>query len=264
MPAARKPSAVETYRTHLRILDNWDDYLRQESRLPGPRANLELLAAVIEEGDRHRFKHLLALDAAFPHRAPPNTPDEFLTVCAVAGLGKLVTQGESEWLPELRRNAADGRWRVREAAAIALQRWGDGDMDALVAEMAAWSRDGWLVQRAVVAALAEPRLLRDASHAPAVIAIFDAVTQSTIDAASSTRRNPDYGVLRQALGYGWSVLVACRPDDARQPFERWLAAAERTRDKDLLWMARQNLKKNRLLVLDRVWAASWSERLDAL
>jgi hypothetical protein len=264
MPAGRKPSAVDTYRTHLRLLANWDDYLREESRLPGPRANLELLAAVVEEGNRPRFDHLLALDAAFPSGAPPNTPDEFLTVCAVAGLGKLVAAGESQWLAELRRYAADDRWRVREAVAIALQRWGDDDMDALVVEMTVWSSDGWLVQRAAVAALAEPRLLRDAGHAPAVIAIFDAITRSTIDASPSTRRDSPYGVLRQALGYAWSVLVACQPLLARQPFERWLTAAEITRDKDLLWIARRNLKKNRLQVLDRTWANGWSERLGAL
>jgi hypothetical protein len=264
MPAGRKPSAVDTYRTHLRSLADWDDYLREESRLPGPRANLELLAAVVEESNRPRIEHLLALDAAFPNGAPPNTPDEFLTVCAVAGLGKLVAEGEILWLAELRRYAADDRWRVREAAAIGLQRWGDSDMGALVKEMVDWSRDGWLVQRAAVAALAEPRLLRDASPALAVTAIFDIITQSIAAAAALIRRDPHYQVLRQALGYAWSVLVACQPLTARQPFERWLAAAEISRDKDLLWVARQNLKKNRMQVLDRAWANGWSERLHAL
>ena len=75
------------------------------------------------------------------------------------------------------------------------------------------------------------------------------------------RRDPDYQVLRQALGYAWSVLVAANPTTCRPAFERWLIQAESAHDKDLLWITRQNLKKNRLLVLDATWASSWATRL---
>jgi hypothetical protein len=260
----RKPSPIDAYRAHLHQLATWDDYLRQESRLPGPRANLELLEAVIDAGDRSRFEHLLALDTAFPHGAPPNTPDEFLTVCAVAGLGKLVAEGDPSWLPELRHRAADARWRVREAVAIALQHWGDADMPALVREMQAWSRGSWLEQRAVVAALAEPRLLRASTGenpAAAVLPIFDSITGSVAAANKAARRDPDYQVLRQALGYAWSVLVAADPAASRLVFEHWLIQAEKSQDNDLLWVCRQNLKKNRLVTLDPAWTASWAGRL---
>ncbi len=269
MPTIRKPSPIDAYRTHLRQLADWDDYLRQESRLPGPRANLELLEAVIDTGDRARFEHLLALDNVFPRGAPANTPDEFLTVCAVAGLGKLVApssleDGDRSWLPELRRRAADARWRVREAVAIALQHWGDHDVPALVREMQAWSSGSWLEQRAAVAALAEPRLLHPSTSgdpAAAVLPIFDVITKSVVAAGALTRRDSGYQVLRQALGYGWSVLVAANPATSRPVFERWLLQAESTQDKDLLWIARQNLKKNRLIRLDPTWTASWATRL---
>ena len=190
MPAARKPSPIDVYRTHLQQLSDWDDYLRQESRLPGPRANLELIEAVIQAGDGSRFAHLLALDSSFLGGAPPNTPDEFLTVCAVAGLGKLVAEGDRAWLSVLRRRAADPRWRVREAVAIALQHWGDHDMLGLVDAMQNWSSGSWLEQRAVVAALAEPRLLRTAAYIDPtadVIPIFDTITECIVAAA---RRRP--------------------------------------------------------------------------
>ena len=39
-------------------------------------------------------------------------------------------------LQALRPLASDPRWRIREAVAMALQRWGDADMPALLAEMA--------------------------------------------------------------------------------------------------------------------------------
>ena len=119
--------------------------------------------------------------------------------------------------------------------------------------MADWSTGGWLEQRAAVAALAEPRLLRPSAYIDPtadVIPIFDAITECITAAAPAARRDPDYQVLRQALAYAWSVLVAANPSTCRPAFERWLLQAESTHDKDLLWIARQNLKKNRLLVLD--------------
>ena len=264
MPAIRKSNPIDTYRTELEQLADWDDYLRRESRLPGPRANLELLEAVIQAGDGCRFAHLLALDSGFPGGAPPNTPDEFLTVCAVAGLGKLVAEGDRAWLSVLRRRAGDPRWRVREAVAIALQHWGDDDMRGLLNEMVGWRCGSWLEQRAAVAALAEPRLLRPTGvvdPTDAVLPIFDTITECIVAAGAAARRDPDYHVLRHALGYAWSVLVAANPSTCRPAFEHWLLRAESTHDKDLLWVARQNLKKNRLIVLDETWANCWTTRL---
>lgn len=269
MPNAPRPNPVAVYRSRLQDLPAWDDYLRQESRLPGPRANLELLEAVIDIGDRPIFDHLLALDAAFPNGAAPDTPDEFLTICGVAGLGKLLIQGESNRLAELRRYAADTRWRIREAVAIALQYYGDHAMPMLVEAMEAWSTGSWLEQRAAVAALAEPRLLREpaagerSGHHPvsAVLPVFDRITQATVSVSPAASRSPEYHALRQSLGYGWSVVVAAEPEQALLAFERWLTEAEQTRQKDLLWIVRQNLQKNRLKVMDSGWVATWAARL---
>ncbi len=247
-----------TYRIQLRQLPAWEEYLRQESHLPGPRANLELLQAVVEVGDRLRFVHLLALEEALPE-PPQNNPDEFVTICAVAGLGKLVAEGDVSWLAELRRHATDPRWRVREAVAIALQYVGDQDMPLLLQTAQAWRESGPFEQRAVVAALAEPRLLRDTSYTAQILAIFDAITQTV--AAAGERRTPAFRALRQALGYGWSVLVAAQPQTGWPALERRLAEAARTRDKDLLWIMRENLKKQRLRALDAQRVAYWRERL---
>ena len=54
---------VEEYRSLLRKTQDWDALLRSESRLPGPRANLELAWALAEEGERGYFEHLRALDS---------------------------------------------------------------------------------------------------------------------------------------------------------------------------------------------------------
>src|SRR3989475_10501794 len=46
---------VQGYRSELRGLEDWELYLRKHSGLPGPRANLELVAAVAEEADADRL-----------------------------------------------------------------------------------------------------------------------------------------------------------------------------------------------------------------
>ena len=49
-------------------------------------------------------------------------------------------------------------------------------------------------------------------------------------------------VLRQALGYCWSVAAAACPPQGKRRIERWAASP----DKDVRWVVRENLTKNRL------------------
>ena len=112
-------SKVDDYREILNKLEDWDEYLRAESGLPGPRGNLELAHAAADLGDRARFEHFLSFD---PQRAPVNNPDEFLAFCGVEGLGRLIAEGQTDLWPILRACASDPRWRIREATAMALQR----------------------------------------------------------------------------------------------------------------------------------------------
>src|SRR5438552_15783775 len=46
----RMGERVEGYRSELRRLKDWDPFLKKHSGLPGPRANPELVAAVVEGG----------------------------------------------------------------------------------------------------------------------------------------------------------------------------------------------------------------------
>ena len=97
---------------------DWSAYLLENSRLPGPRANLELMEAYVELGSEKDFIPLLDYT---PDLAPENTPEEFLAFCGTVGLGELIANGLREYLPELRKQASDPRWRIREAVARALQ-----------------------------------------------------------------------------------------------------------------------------------------------
>jgi hypothetical protein len=222
---------VEGYRAELRVLQDWEPYLKKHSGLPGARANLELVEAVGEEADADRLWHLSA------------SSDEFLALCGTAGLGKLALMEPATVMTWLKEVASDPRWRVREGVAIALQRIGREEMSHLLAEMQAWSAEGPYVQRAAAAGLCEPALLRHREHAVQTLVILDQITTSL--AASRDRRDDGFRVLRKALGYCWSVAAAAAPENARPYFEKWM----QSRDKDVAWVMKSNLAKARMAAL---------------
>jgi hypothetical protein len=133
---------------------------------------------------------------------------------------------------------------VRESVAIALQRLGDSDMARLLEFASELSRGSYLEQRAAVAAVCEPRLLKRDSDAGAVFTILDNATNSI--ASATARRSDAFRTLRQALGYCWSVAVAAYPAIGMPAFERWLSSG----GADVRWLLRENLKTKRLQKLD--------------
>jgi HEAT repeat protein len=239
---------TENYRQQLRGLSTWDVFLLKESGLPGPRANLELVQAVADEGTLDLFRRYLTYT---PDRASTNSPEVFLTVCGVVGLGRLLAEGDLAQLAALHECANDPRWRVREAVAMGLQRWGDADMPALLKAMAAWAKGSLLERRAAAAALCEPRLLKDPKHAKRVLKLLDTITTSIV--RETDRRAEDFKTLRQALGYCWSVAVVALPIEGKPAMEKWLVNS----DPDVAWIMRENLKKNRLQRMDAAWVKEW-------
>ncbi len=146
----------------------------------------------------------------------------------------------------LRERATDGSWRIREAVAMALQRLGDDQPDELGRIAREWSSSGDpLVARAAVAAVAEPRLLRSAAPVDAALDVMDSATKLVVDAANG--RAEPVRVLRQALGYAWSVVIAADQAKAWPHFVAW--AASHPDDADAQWIVRENLKKYRLVRL---------------
>jgi hypothetical protein len=243
---------TEAYRQTLRTLRNWDQFLLKESGLPGPRANLELVQAVADEGTLDLFQRYLRFT---PDRASTNSPEVFLTVCGVVGLGRLLAEGDLDQLAVLRDCANDPRWRVREAVAMALQRWGDADMPALQEAMSDWAKRTLLERRAAVAALCEPRLLKDPKHARRVLKLLDMITTAIV--REKDRKAEDFKTLRQAMGYGWSVAVVALPSEGKPAMEKWLVHP----DPDVAWIMRENLKKNRLVRMDAKWVKKWNSAI---
>lgn len=237
---------VDFYRNILEQLPEWEAYMLSESGLPGPRGNLELAKAAVDLGKREQFMNWLRVPLA---ESPANSPQEFLVFCGVAGLGKLAAESETSVIEMLRSYSSDPRWRIREAVAFALQRIGRADRDLLLETADHWVKGNRLEQRAVIAGLAEPDLLTDRRTALVLLQYLNQVTSSLPDAGE--RKSEEFRVLRQALGYAWSVAAAALPKDGIPMMKSWLENV----DKDISWVMKENLKKKRLApYIDRLLA----------
>jgi hypothetical protein len=239
---------LDSYRQTLNRLDNWIPFLLKESGLPGPRGNLELAHAVAQEGNKKQFEQFLSFEAE------ENTPEVFLIFCGVLGLGQLAA-GEPRLFDRLRAYASDTRWRVREAVATGLQLAGAQDLDLLLNEMKKWSKGNWYEKRAAAAGLAEPRLLKQPKHVKQVLQILNEITVSMEKAGNV--KDEAFKVLRQGMAYCWSVVVAALPETGKPMFEKWL----KSQNKDILWMMKENLKKNRLARMDVDWVEACNKKL---
>ncbi|WP_348786637.1 hypothetical protein [Leifsonia sp. NPDC080035] len=220
--------------------------LAADSRLPGPRANLELahrfadVAAARPAEDRDALLALLTDWLASPPRfsgAVPEGAAEFLPATAALAAGAI---GE---VPLLDVAAADPRWRVRELAATGMQRVLAADWRAGVPAVRAWLRSGDPLRvRAAVAAVAEPPLLKDPAQAAEACGIVEDAADLLLAVPAEHRRDDDVRVLRQALGYAVSVVAAAHPDAGIPVLERLATSS----DADARWIAKQNLSKARI------------------
>jgi hypothetical protein len=229
-------------------------HLVVNSRLPGPRANLELLdgfadavAGLVSLPDPPGDELARVLDgwaALSPDDAPVNRPEVFLPCAAVLGFGAAGAARPEWWdheMAKIRRAAPDPRWRVREAVAMALQRLLAADWPRAVGVLRDWAVDGDpLVVRAAVAGVAEPALLGPPAHAADALAIQEQAVASLAAQPAAERRSERVRVLRQGLAYTVSVAVAATGDFGL------LEAMASSGDPDLVWAAKQNLKKSRL------------------
>jgi hypothetical protein len=242
----------EYYLQELKKRKDWIPYLLKESQLPGRRANLELLHAVVNLGDEKLFNELRKYDA---QRAPTNSPHEFLAMCGVVGLGKIIAEGKVEYFKELRRHASDSRWRTREGVAFALQTIGDKRPKELLEEMEEWKKGNPFEKRAVAAGLCEPGILKEKWFIKRVLGILDAMTASMQEVEN--RQDEGFRALRKGLGYCWSVAIVAMPPVGKELMEKWISHE----DKDIKWIMKENLKKNRLMKMDANWVEEMKSNL---
>lgn len=226
-------------------------YLKTYSHLPGPRGNLELagvFADVVEEfsaGHGVRIWELcLGMTQWSAEQAPVNSPQEFVPFCGTLGIGVIGARMMGFFdkaIQELRRLSKDPRWRMREAVAMGLQTMLDAKSQETLERLKDWIPTGNPLElRAVAAAVAEPSILKDKAIALVALGWHELIIEQL--RRMQGRRTEDFRVLRQALGYTLSVVVARVPEEGFDLIDRWLA----TDESDLRWIVKSNLKKNRL------------------
>ncbi len=227
-------------------------FLREQSHLPGLRANVKLvddvsnlLAEVVitrEDDVRRVIEHLMRDEKTLE----VNTPGEFVVLCGVVACG-MCAAVHPVWRPRmierLSEFACNASWRVREGTAIAFQRLLEAVPDETSVCLRTWANEGncWQ-QRASIAAIAEPAFMNDVAMRETAFDIQHVILRRFQAIPLSERKREDVRVLRQAMGYTLSVITAALPE---QGFALMRECASWD-DADINWILRENLKKKRL------------------
>ncbi|KZF12424.1 MAG: HEAT repeat domain-containing protein [Rhodococcus sp. (in: high G+C Gram-positive bacteria)] len=195
--------------------DELCDYLRRESGLPGPRANLTLVDQTATLLPRRTLSGLA------------DEQDEYLAMCGVAGMARACMsqagQADAE-LDQLAGYVRDPRWRLREGFVRGLQLAAVDNPTAVAELVHRWVRSPDLaVVRAAVEAICEPRLLKYSEMCAAALDAC-AVSTTTLSDTEAQPRTDRWRGLEQTLSYAWSVAVAAEPVRGLPMFEALEAA----------------------------------------
>jgi len=226
-------------------------YLLENSNLPGKRGNLELAFSFgdyIEEicgnDSSDCFRFCLDLISENPIERNTARNEEFLPFCAVVALGRIGKHHQNKRkniLGILKENAKDGRWRIREAVAVALQDLLVAAPDETISELKKWVReDHYLVHRAGAAGFAEPRLMKNVEIAKAALTVHKEII-SRVEAEKDTK-SEHFKVLVKGLCYTLSVVVT---GNEAEGF-RYLEELVKRKNPVIRKIVKENLKKNRL------------------
>jgi hypothetical protein len=227
-------------------------YLASNSNLPGPRGNLELaygFAEVAEDFSKRNLPKMWELASALirvsADEAPVNDPKEILPFCGAVAIGAMASTHEElfrQAFPPLKKLANDLRWRTREGVAMGLQKLIAKQGQKVLVELDGWiQKNEWLVLRAVAAGVAEPALLKDEQIAQDALVLHEKIFSQIL--ASRERKTSQFRTLRQALGYSLSVVIYATPKEGFEYMQRLIGS----QDPDILWVVRENLKKNRIV-----------------
>lgn len=227
------------------------EYLSSNSNLPGPRGNLELayaFAEVIEHyskrGPKKVWELASGLSRVSANEAPVNSPEEFLPFCgavAAGAIGSVHGEYRGKAFALLKRMAVDPRWRTREGVAMGIQKLIAKHAENVFDELERWIKNSdWLIMRAVAAGVAEPALLKDRETAKAALELHKKIFAQIL--AAKERKSDEFKTLRQALGYSLSVVICA----VRKEGFEYMQNLIESRDVDVLWVIKENLKKNRL------------------
>jgi hypothetical protein len=226
-------------------------FLVSNSNLPSPRGNLELATAFAEVVEAYPPKDLenlwdlcLELTEISADEAPTNNPKEFLTFCGTCAVGAIASVSPAFFekaVALLRELADDPRWRIREAVAMGIQKLLTKQSKNTLKTLENWITDNeWLAMRAVATGVAEPPLLKDGETARRALDLHKKIFDRIL--SSKERKSDAFKAMRKGLGYTLSVVVCAVPKEGFALMQQLVDL----QDADILWIIKQNLKKNRL------------------
>ncbi|QTQ10817.1 hypothetical protein HRI96_00565 [Treponema parvum] len=224
--------------------------LKQNSHLPGPRANLELLYSFSKTATKDEINECLALIRSDTE----NSPDEFAGMCGIVAYAVYHQNDSKATIDFIARYASHKSWRIREAVAIAIQELAKKDVTVTLKNITNLKNGNCCEKRAVVAGLCEPKLLKDKTVAVQVIRLLDEITATL---AHNDKLTDEEDTLKKALGYGWSVAIVHAPAEGKEAFEKLL----KKDSKHIKWIIKENLKKNRLIKADGEWVRAMESKL---
>ena len=130
---------------------------------------------------------------------------------------------------------------MREAVAFGIQKLIEREREKTLKELGGWiGKSNWFVMRAVAAGVAEPALLKDKQVALKALEMHKKIFEQII--VSKERKSEAFKKLKQALGYSLSVVICGVP---KEGFEYMYQLID-SKDTDIFWIVKENLKKNRL------------------
>lgn len=170
-------------------------YLLENSKLPGRRANLELLY----DFKRHASEDIVSDCLAVKNQDLNNTPEEFVVMCGVVGYCKVNKDNVEDVFELLEEYAQSYSWRVRESVAMGMQFMLISNECETLEVVKVWLNKTHLHQRALIAGLCTPELqaIEIISHETAII--LEELMKAVL--VWNGKLTEDQKVLRKALGY---------------------------------------------------------------
>jgi hypothetical protein len=131
---------------------------------------------------------------------------------------------------------------MREAVPMSLTRLIFNRSRDTLQALETWTIDGSLLElRSVAAGVADPALLKDREIVTIALDLHKNIFKRVLE--TEVRKTENFRVLKKALGYTLSVVVKANP----QPGFAYMVYLVNTQDRDVQWILKENLKKNRLV-----------------
>lgn len=228
------------------------ELLADASHLPGPRVNLTLAYRFADWFNKVWLHEdlqdmLFAWTFSTAEAAPTNDPREFLPFCGLLALCSYYPHADEATqkriLERVQAAMNDSRWRVREAAAIGLQRIAEKDFAPVKAFITQCLPEANMLEmRAIIAALAHPPILNN-GIARYSLMVSEEILNRLYAELTAGKKPKNLSILSKGLQYALSVFVAALPEEGFRLLRKFAELG----DSELNKILTANLRKARLV-----------------